>query len=165
MTSRKHDVKAELKKWLADAEKVVVAGIGNQIRRDDYVGVKIVQDLQGKVSDMVMLIECETVPESYIQQIEDFAPSHILLIDAAILGLEPGEASLVEPERLTGFPAFSTHMLPLRIFCDYLTKTTKAKIALLLMEPKEVDFGEGLSNVLQSSAQQILKNLLQILPR
>jgi hydrogenase 3 maturation protease len=165
VTSRKHDVKADLKKWLVSAEKVVVAGIGNPIRRDDYVGVKIVQDLQGRVSDKVMLIECETVPESYIQQIEEFNPTHILLIDAAILGMKPGEASLVEPERLTSYPAFSTHMLPLRIFCEYLRKTTKAKIALLLIEPEEVDFGEGLTDEIQSSAQQVLKNLLRTLPR
>jgi hydrogenase 3 maturation protease len=127
--------------------------------------VKIVQDLQGRVSDKVMLIECETVPESYIQQIEEFNPTHILLIDAAILGMKPGEASLVEPERLTSYPAFSTHMLPLRIFCEYLRKTTKAKIALLLIEPEEVDFGEGLTDEIQSSAQQVLKNLLRTLPR
>jgi Ni,Fe-hydrogenase maturation factor len=54
---------------------------------DDFVGVKIVQDLNGKVSDNVYLIECETVPESYLQQIVDFNPTHILLIDAAVLGI------------------------------------------------------------------------------
>jgi hydrogenase 3 maturation protease len=160
----RYNTKKELKKWLSDAERVVIAGIGNPIRMDDFVGVRIVQDLRGKVSDSVLLIECEAVPESFIQQIIDFNPTHVLLIDAAILGLKPGESQLISPERLTSFPAFSTHMLPLRIFCEYLAKSAKAEIALLLIEPKKTDFGEGLTSKLCASAQNIVNLLLQALP-
>jgi hydrogenase 3 maturation protease len=160
----KFDVQNELKKWLTTGKRVVVAGIGNPIRMDDYVGMKIVQELQGKVSERTYLVECETVPEGFIQQIIAFNPTHVLLIDAAILGLNPGESRLIRPEQLTGFPAFSTHMLPLRIFCEYLEKATKARIALLLVEPKNVDFGEELSHEVNTSAQNIVRALLNILP-
>ena len=85
MAKVRYDIKKELKKWLSDAVRVVIAGIGNQIRMDDFVGVKIAQDLRGKISDNILLIECETVPESFVQQIIDFNPTHVLLIDAAIL--------------------------------------------------------------------------------
>ena len=163
MSNEDYDIKKELKKWLSNAQKVVVAGIGNPIRMDDFVGVKIVQDLQGKVSDRVYLIECETVPESFIQQIIDFDPTHVLLIDAAILGLKPGESRLISPEKLTMFPAFSTHMLPLRIFCEYISKTAKAKIALLVIEPKKADFGEGLTPEISASVQSIVDALLEAL--
>jgi hydrogenase 3 maturation protease len=162
--SGKYNVQKELKKWLSDAERVVIAGIGNPIRMDDFVGVKIVQDLRGKVSEKVYLIECETVPESFIQQIMDFNPTHVLLLDAAILGLEPGDSKLVKPEQLTNFPAFSTHMLPLRIFCEYIAKTTKANIALLLIEPKKADFGEGLTPEIRGVAQKITNALVKVLP-
>ena len=161
MVRRVYDVQKELEKWLLNAERVVVAGIGNPIRMDDFVGVKIVQDLLGKVSEKVYLIECETVPESFIQQIMNFNPTHVLLLDAAILGLKPGDLRLVKPEQLTNFPAFSTHMLPLRIFCEYLAKTTKAKIALLLIEPKKVDFGEGLTPEVKATAQSVVNALLK----
>jgi len=163
VASGKYNVQKELKKWLSDARRVVVAGIGNPIRMDDFVGVKIVQDLQGKVSEGVYLIECETVPESFIQQIIDFKPSHVLLIDAAILGLEPGNVRLINPDQLTMLPAFSTHMLPLRIFCECLTKTTDAKIALLLIEPEATDFGEGLTPKIEASAQEVVSTLLNYL--
>jgi len=154
----------KLRDWFSGAERVVVAGIGNPIRMDDFVGVKIVRDLHGKVSDRVLLIECETVPESYIQQIVDFNPTHVLLIDAAIMGLEPGECRLVKPEHLRVFPAISTHMLPLRVFCDYLTKTLSAKVALLLIEPKNTDFGEGLSVEVEAAALKIVDFLSSVLP-
>jgi len=164
MVSGNYNVEKELKAWLSDAEKVVVAGIGNPIRMDDFVGTKIVQDLQGKVSENVYLIECETVPESFIQQIIEFNPTHTLLIDAAFLGLEPGITRLIKPEQLTMFPAISTHALPLRIFCEYLTKTANAKLVLLLIEPEKADFGEGLTPVMENSAQKIVDILLRILP-
>jgi hydrogenase 3 maturation protease len=160
----KYDVKKDLKTWLSQAKRVVVAGIGNPIRMDDFVGVKIVQDLRGKVSEKVYLIECETVPESFMQQIIDFNPTHILLIDAAILGAEPGSAKLVKPEELMGFSAFSTHMLPVRIFCEYVGETTKAEIILLLLEPRQTDFGEGLTPEVESSAREIAGMLAELLP-
>lgn len=154
----------DLHEWFKYAGKVVVAGIGNPLRMDDCLGVKIVQKLRGKVSDKVFLIECETVPESYIKPIEDFQPTHILLIDAAMMGLEPGDFKLMDYQALSFQPAFSTHMLPLRIFCEYLAKTTAAKIGLLLVQPKITDFGEGLSPEVLYACKEIAKVLSTILP-
>lgn len=159
--ARKYNAQEEFRKWLGRAERLVLAGIGNPIRGDDFVGVKIVQNLKGKVSKKVFLVECETVPESYIQQIIEFNPTHILLIDAAVLGLKPGDSELHEPEKLIATPAFSTHMLPLRIFCEYLSKATRARIALLLIEPENTDFGEGLSPEVDAVAKKITKTLLE----
>jgi len=158
-----YSVQDELKKWFANAKRVVVAGVGNPIRRDDFVGVKIVQNLHGKVSKAVCLIECETVPESFMQEIVDFKPSHILLIDAAVLGLKPGEVRLVFPEQVAGFPAVTTHVLPLRIFCEYIAKMSGAKIALLVVEPKDTSFGEDLTAKVQAVAEKITKILLEFL--
>lgn len=149
------DLKAELEKWLIDRDKIVIAGIGNPIRQDDYVGLKIVEDLQGKVPVKVCLMECETVPESYLLDIEQFKPTHVLLIDAAFLGLKPGSASLFDAQKIVDFPAITTHVLPLKVFCEYVKQSTGAKIGLLLIEPKSMEFGEGLSVEVQDAAQKI----------
>jgi len=66
MIGGKYNVQKELKAWFSEAKRVVVAGIGNPIRMNDFVGVKVIQDLWGKVSEKVYLIECETVPENFI---------------------------------------------------------------------------------------------------
>jgi hydrogenase 3 maturation protease len=158
-----YNVQDALENWFAGADRVVVAGIGNPIRRDDFVGVKIVQDLTGKVSDKVSLLECETVPESFMQEIVDLNPSHVLLVDAAILGLKPGETRLVFPEQVTNFPAITTHVLPLRIFCEYIKKMTEAKIALLLIEPEDTEFGESLTSTVQAVASDLTKKLIGLL--
>jgi hydrogenase 3 maturation protease len=158
-------IEKELKNWFAGAKRVVIAGIGNPIRQDDFVGTKIAQDLQGKVSNNVQLIECETVPESYILEIEEFKPSHVLLIDAALLDLAPGEICLISPEQVAGFSAVSSHVLPLRVFSDYLKESTGAKVALLLVQPKNVEFGEGLSPELQAAAGRIADLLMSLLSK
>jgi hydrogenase 3 maturation protease len=163
MTRGKYNIQEELKKWFTNAERVVVAGIGNPIRTDDFVGVKIIQNLQGKVPEKVYLIECETVPESFMPEIVDFKPSHVLLIDAAILGLKRGETRLVFPEQVTDFPAITTHVLPLRIFCEYITKMTEAKIALLLIEPENTEFGEDMTPTVQAAAEKIVAVLQKLL--
>ena len=38
----------QLREWLQGARSIVIAGIGNAIRRDDYVGVKVVEDLRAE---------------------------------------------------------------------------------------------------------------------
>jgi hydrogenase 3 maturation protease len=158
------EVEDELRTWLGYATSVVVAGIGNAIRSDDFVGVRVVECLRGKVSASVRLIECETVPESFVDEIVEIRPSHVLLIDAALLGLMPGTAHLYDAEEVMDVPSISTHTLPLRVFCEYVRKLTGARIALLLIEPKNVDFGEGLTPELEKAASRVEAALLEYQP-
>ena len=158
------DIKSSLKDWFSGAQKVVVAGIGNPFRRDDFVGVEIVRSLQNNVSESVFLIEAETIPESYMQQIVAFKPTHILLVDAGMINREPGTPQLADPAQLIRKTSISTHTLPLRIFCDYLTETTAAKIALLIIQPQDTSFGEGLTPKLKETATNLTNLLQKLLP-
>jgi hydrogenase 3 maturation protease len=162
--NKKNYIEVDLKNWLSNAQKVVIAGIGNPLRKDDFVGVEVVRNLQNKVSKSVYLIECETVPESFIEPITEFRPTHILIIDAAMLNLKSGYSKLIEPSQMMKHPAISTHALPLRIFCEYLAKTTDAKIALLVIQPKDTSFGEGLTSKLRETAATMTNLLSRILP-
>jgi len=153
----------DLSEWLRDKGRVVVVGVGNPIRQDDNVGLAIVASLQGKVPADVCLLECEMVPEGYLLDIEEFKPSHVLLIDAAVLGRRPGNADLVAVDEVDAFSAVSSHVLPLRLFCEYIEKTTGAKIRLLLVEPKSMEFGETMSPELQDAAKNLAELLLCLL--
>jgi hydrogenase maturation protease HycI len=158
------ETKQALTNWFFGAEKVVIVGVGNPFRKDDFVGVEIVRKLDDKVSKSVYLIEAETIPESYMQKIIDFKPTHILLIDAGIIKKKPGTSIFVDPTQLIRKTSVSTHTLPLRIFCDYLTKTTKAKIALLIIQPQNTMFGEGVSPTLQQTTKRLTNLLRSLLP-
>jgi hydrogenase 3 maturation protease len=162
--SEEQTIEESLKHWLTGAEKVVVAGVGNPFRKDDNVGVEIVQKLKTKVSNKVFLIEAETIPESYMQKIVDFKPTHVLLVDAGIINKPAGTATLAHPEQLMRKTSISTHTLPLRIFCDYITQTAHAKLALLIIQPMNVDFGEGLTPPLTETAEKFATLLENLLP-
>lgn len=155
----------ELEEWSKDAKRIVVVGIGNELRKDDFVGVKIVKTLKGQVPKNVMLIESETVPESFIESIVEFHPTHVLLIDAGLLKLEPGEMRLIKTSELpspTSSP-ISTHALPLQLFCEFVQEATNTRLALILIQPRDADFGEGLSAEVENAALKLTKNLLRLL--
>jgi hydrogenase 3 maturation protease len=156
-------IEHELQEWLSEAHMVVIAGIGNSLRRDDFVGVKIVRDLQDSVSSSVYLIECETVPENFIEPIIKLNPSHVLIIDAALLNLEPGSLKLLSSKQMKERQVVSTHALPLRIFCEYLARETNAKIALLLIQPGDTSFGEGLTREVRNTADRMTRLLSRFL--
>jgi hydrogenase 3 maturation protease len=153
-----------LKIWLKDVERIVIVGIGNELRQDDFVGVQVVRDLKEKVPEYVKLIESETVPESYLDEIVEFNPTHILLIDAGTLRCRPGTIKFIHYDTiLKAGPAVSTHSLPLRVFCDYLVAALGARIALLIIEPEYTSFGEGLSEVVEDATSELVATLLHSL--
>ncbi len=161
----KDKIEGRLREWFSGAKKVAVVGLGSTLRRDDFVGVQIVRTLRPRVlSSSVYLLECEAIPESYIDSIVDFSPSHLLVIDAASLNLKPGSANLLSSNQLAKQTTVSTHALPLRIFCEYLEREVNLKIGLLLIQPKDTDFGEGLSKEVEGTAIYVaglLSKLLQ----
>jgi hydrogenase 3 maturation protease len=157
-------IEQQLKDWFSDRDKVVVAGIGNPIRGDDYAGLKIAENLQNKVSSNVCVLECETVPENYLVDIEQFHPTHILLIDVALIGIQPGETKLVKATTIDEVSTFSSHGLSLRLFCEYITKLLPdVQISLLLIEPTNMDFGYELSPKVQTTVDKLTEILQSLL--
>jgi hydrogenase 3 maturation protease len=147
-------LREEIAAWLESYERLAVMGIGNPLRGDDAIGVEVLRRLKGRIPENVALFECEMVPENFLSEIEGFKPTHVLMIDAAQLEVEPGEASLIQPEKITG-QAFSTHTIPLSLTAGILQGSLGAKIILLGVKPETTEFGEGLSPKLQKASKEI----------
>ena len=152
----------QLRVWLDGCERVAVLGIGNPLRRDDAVGLEIVKMLKGRVPRKVRLLECETVPENFTREIREFSPTHVLMIDAAQLGAEPGEARLVPPERILGM-VLSTHAIPLSLLTEVIKQSIDAEVMILGVQPKEIEFGEGLTPELRRASKRIVSILVRIM--
>jgi len=158
-----HDIERELSSWIKGAKKVVVVGVGNPLRKDDSVGGYIAKKLKEALcSKTVDIIECETVPENYLGVIERLKPSHILVIDAATAGLEPGGFFLTELSEVRGL-AISSHNIPLSVFAEYVKRTTGAKVVLLGIQPEKIELGGGLTGKVKETAHEIVSILVRVL--
>jgi hydrogenase 3 maturation protease len=163
MMKKEKDHEQKLEAWFSGAERVAVVGVGNTMRRDDAVGVEIAKLLQGKVSSDVLLIEAETMPENCIDQVVDFHPSHVLILDSGLIGGKPGNVKLLAPTESMK-AAVSSHMLPLQVFCAYLNRAANAKILMLIIRPKDTGIGERLTIELAKAAKETADFLVKLLP-
>jgi hydrogenase 3 maturation protease len=105
---------------------VAVVGVGSDLRGDDVAGVLVARRLAAWAartrSERVLALEGGAAPENFTGEIVRFEPDLVVLVDAAHLGREPGAVEVIAPERVGGL-SFSTHMLPVPIFLDYLLRT------------------------------------------
>ncbi len=137
-------------------------GVGNPLRRDDGVGVEIVKQLKGKVPEHVRFFDCGMVPEDFLPDIEAFQPTHVLIVDAAELKAEPGEARLFPPQKI-GSATFSSHVVPLPLLVSMIKEAAEAKIAVLEIQPSNTEIGEELSPELQVAAKKVAEAISKAL--
>ena len=144
-----------------DVKKLVILAVGNEIRKDDGIGTKIVQELEGKLKNNVKLIDSGTVPESFTGVIRKFNPSHVLILDAAGMNKDPGHIQFIEKEQILGI-SFSTHQMPLSLIMEYMEQQLNSKIFLLGIQPVSNDFGENLSPEVEKAKNSIISILLKL---
>ncbi|MBR5954382.1 MAG: hydrogenase 3 maturation endopeptidase HyCI [Methanobrevibacter sp.] len=151
-------------------------GIGNELKYDDGVGPYIVSKLnQLDLSDDVLLINAQTVPENFTGKIRMENPSHIILIDACLMGLDCGDYRIVDKEDFANI-GISTHSMSLSYFVKFLNQDN---ILFIGIEPQLLelidqdslgvlgadlmDFNGELTENVKKSADEIIELLGDIL--
>jgi len=157
-------VRTQLQGWLSGGRKVVILCIGSEIRTDDSFGPVLAEKLKQTVPRDVTVINGGTSPENYTGVIRRLAPTHVLLVDTAEMGLTPGESRLVKADEIEGF-AISTHAPPLGVIAEYLSVASRAKVALLAVQPRSLEFGDGLTDDLKNAVNVIAEALIEVLAK
>ena len=156
-----------IKERLKGVHKLAILGVGSVLRADDAAGVRVIENLQaafdpGSYPDLLFCAG-ETAPENFSGSIRRFGPDHLVVIDAADLGLEAGAIAEIQPGDLGG-PAFSTHMLPLRVMIDYLVRETGARVTLLGIQYKSIAFDAGMTPEVRDAVEElsgVLKRVIE----
>jgi len=120
-----------------------ILGIGNRLWRDDGVGSVLAERLK-KANPEAAVFDGGMVPENYLEKVAAARPEHILLIDAADFGGQPGEWRLFTGEELA-FTGVSTHAGSPRMLAAYLEERTGARVELLAIQPGDTGEGSELS--------------------
>jgi hydrogenase 3 maturation protease len=144
--------------------RAAVVGIGSSIHGDDAAGVMIVRTLKQNAvgGERLLVINASIALENVFGVLQRFAPDLVLIIDAAQMGLEPGNVRCIDPQNTTGF-SFSTHTLPLQVFCDYVATVIGSQVAILGIQPADVSFGGARSPLVKFSLVAMLPVLVEIL--
>ena len=157
-------LKDELREFLGEAEgrRVVIVGIGSPIRGDDAVGLLVVDHLEERPREDVLVLKAETVPESFTGAIREFRPTHVLMVDAAHFEGRPGEARMI-PTQAIGGSTVSTHSLPLTVFSNFIERTMSSNVALLGIQVKDITFGTEITPEVNRASREIAEAISEVL--
>ena len=161
-------IKNEIKVFLNNFEKVAILGIGNELREDDKVGLYIIEKLSEGIKNKnldessLVLINAGSVPENFTRLIKQENPSHLIIIDAALMDKEPGELKFVKKEEIADVN-ISTHSLSLNFLINYLEKFLSIELLFIGIQPLNMDLGNNLSVKVKRSADELISIFLSLL--
>jgi len=136
---------------LRPGERVVILGIGNELRRDDGLGVVLARRLKDELPFPVL--EGGNAPENLLGEILDLGPNVVVIVDAVDFGGRPGEIRKIEREEVEGL-GFSTHGPSVLPLVDFLEREGIRTI-ILGVQPEDIRFGTGLSPKVQEAISDL----------
>lgn len=155
-----------LKDKLKGAGKILIMGVGSELRGDDIAGIiaagKIEKNKEIKDNPKVKVIYGYTAPENFTGEIKKFNPSHMILIDCADMGKSFGDIEIIEKEKILS-TAFSTHSLPIKIMIDYMFESINAETIVIGIQPENIKFGEELSDTAKKAISKVSREIIKIL--
>lgn len=149
----------QLNEFLKGYEKLLILGVGNELKRDDGVGPFIVDNLDEK--DNVICINAKTVPENFTGKIRKEQPSHVIIVDACLMGGEAGDIKIVDKDDFVNI-GISTHSMSLSYFVKYLERDNDFKIIFVGIEPETMDWGEKPTEQVEKTAYYFIDLLKEI---
>lgn len=144
------------------AKKIAVIGIGNTLRRDDGIGIVVLEFLlKFYKRQRIDYFNFGSASLDLINQIRNYA--RVLLIDGINAGLAAGEVkifTLTDIDYNLDIAFTSTHSFNLKNIFDLAKKSgVKTKIYVAGIQIEDASYGEGLSNVLRNKKKDIIKKI------
>ena len=143
--------------------RVALVGIGNELNGDDGAGVMVAR-LVG-ISDVQMnwlVIDAGPAPESFTGPLRKFQPDLVVFIDAAEMGEPAGMTALLEWQAMDGLSA-STHSLPPTVLAKYLIHELGCQIAMIGIQPQQLELGRPLSPAVQKTVLEVAGYLSELI--
>jgi len=133
-----------------------IISVGNPLKSDDNIGNIILDKIKKHYKNKdYHFFEGGMNPENFIEPLRKINPSAIFFIDVAIFEGEIGDVRLFKLEDIIDMN-ISTHYFPIKIFKKYFPK---ARLVLIGIKPKIVNFGQELSPELKTRLPEIIENV------
>jgi len=134
--------------------KRLLLGVGNRLSHDDGAGPAVAEAL---AESCWQGTDCGTSLENAGGLVRRVAPDVLVLVDAARMGLAPGEVRRLPtaaPDRMLA----STHGLPLPFVLSQIAASAE-DVVLIGIEPDDLSWGEGLSAVVSGAVASLVRTL------
>jgi hydrogenase 3 maturation protease len=132
----------------------ILLGIGNPLNGDDGVGIYVAERFR---NDNWIPLACGTAPENFTGIIRKIRPACLVLVDAAAMGISPGEFRIIPRDKLEDV-SIGTHQLPLSLLIDFLSDTA-SRIILIGIQPEHAGTGEEISLQVRKGADRLISEL------
>ena len=154
-----------MRKSIQPGQKVALLGVGSTLRSDDAAGMYFIELLDGLLEqDRVLFIAGSTAPENFTGVIKEFAPDKLFIVDAAHMGLLPGEVRMVPACDIAGV-SFSTHMLPIPVMLKYLESESGCEVVFIGIQPKCTDQGLSMCEEVKMGTERLVEDFYDALTR
>nr|WP_295115984.1 hydrogenase maturation peptidase HycI [uncultured Methanobrevibacter sp.] len=155
---------SQLSDFLSDCEKLIVLGVGNELKCDDGVGPFIIKKLKEEdiENKNLLFINAETVPENFTGKLRKENPTHIIIVDACLMDGQPGDMKIVNKYDFANI-GISTHSMSLSFFVRYLERDNDFRIIFVGIEPESLDYSENLSQDVENAACEFIDILKGII--
>lgn len=157
--------KSQLGNFLDDCEKLIILGVGNELKCDDGVGPYIINKLKDEnIEDKkkLLFIDAKTVPENFTGKIRKEKPTHLIIVDACLMDEEPGTMKIVNKYDFASI-GISTHSMSLSFFVRYLERDTEFRIIFVGIEPESMDYADNPTAKVAKAADEFVNILKEII--
>jgi len=148
-------MKDELAKILSEDRTALFVGVGNRLKSDDAIGIYICEKIIQTDFKKVLIVESGI--EKFVGKINSIAPDILVLVDCTDFNKEPGYCDLVPIDNILDH-TMHTHTISLKRISEFFEMPTY----LLGIQPKNVMFGEDISEEVANSANNLIQLINKI---
>ncbi len=132
----------------------LMLAVGNSMMGDDGAGPMLFELMQKKPVDGWVAVNGGSSPENVVHQVRALNPQRLLIVDAADIGLAPGEVRIIDPDDIAEMFIMSTHNLPLNFLIDQLKEDIE-NIIFLGIQPDLVSFYMPMNEKVIAAVHQV----------
>jgi hydrogenase maturation protease len=140
------DLFRKLEFYLKNSDRIVFMGIGEEKLTDDGVGPYVISELLNNfnmvnpLKGKFLFINSGTDPMARIEEIINFKPSHLILIDTCTLNKPPGTVAIIERANISEYVPISSHTIPIHIVIDLiLKKVPEMEVIMIGFVPESLE--------------------------
>ena len=137
---------------ILQTKKILFVGIGNALKSDDAIGIYICKNIEQ--TDNIKTLIVESGIEKFVGKINSINPEVLILVDCTDFKKEPGFVDLIPIEQIQDFTV-NTHTISVKRISEFF----EMKTYILGIQPENVKFGEVFSEIVLSSANELIKKI------